>query len=157
MLISDPGVQFTSNYWAEQCQMFGIRSKTTTADHPKANSMVIDGIEPSRTPISCDRYSDKNWASRLPIILLGLRARPHLDSGLSPHQQAFGMELTLPSDFASKEAEELDGVEFYEQLKKVRDGYAYPPTVHNHRDDGEASEVLRQASTQHRHPPCIRY
>ena len=94
--------------------MFGIRSKTTTADHPKANSMVIDGIEPSRTPISCDRYSDKNWASRLLIILLGLRARPHLDSGLSPHQQAFGTELTLPADFASKEAEELDGVEFYE-------------------------------------------
>ena len=74
-----------------------------------------------------DGFSDKNWASRLPIILLGLRARPQLDSGLSPHKQAFGTELTLPADFASKEAEELDGVKFYEQLKKVRDGYAYPP------------------------------
>ena len=141
------------NYWAEQCQMFGICSETMPAYHPEANGMV----ERWHRTLSCNRYSDKDWASRLPIILLGLRARPHLDSGLSPHQQAFGMELTLPSDFASKEAEELDGVEFYEQLKKVRDGYAYPPTVHNHRDDGEASEVLRQASTQHRHPPCIRY
>ena len=26
----------------------------------------------------------------------------------------------MPTDFASKEAEELDGEEFYEQLKKVR-------------------------------------
>ena len=62
--------------------------------------------------LSCDRYSDQDWAKRLPIILLGLRARPHLDSGLSPHQQAFGCEINLPADFASKEAEELDGVDF---------------------------------------------
>ena len=48
----------------------------------------------------------------------------------------------MPTDFASKEAEELDGEEFYEQLKKVRDGYAYPPAVHHQRDDGEASEAL---------------
>ena len=51
----------------------------------------------------------------------------------------------MPADFASKEAEELDGVEFYEQLKKVRDSNAYPPAVHYQRDDGEASEALRQA------------
>ena len=48
----------------------------------------------------------------------------------------------MPADFASKEAKELDGVEFYEQLKKVREGYAYPPAMHHQRDDGEASEAL---------------
>ena len=42
------------------------------------------------------------------MILLGLRAQLHLDSGLSPHQQAFRTELTLPADFASKKEEELD-------------------------------------------------
>ena len=73
------------------------------------------------------------------MILFGLRAQPHLDSGLSPHHQAFGTELTLPADFASKEAEELDGVEFYKQLKKVRDGYTYP---HHQKDDSEASDAL---------------
>ena len=100
-----------------------------------------------KNSISCDSQSDKNWASRLPMILLGLRARPHLDSGLSPHQQAFGTELTLPTNFASKEAEELDGVEFYEQLKKVRDGYAYPSAVHHQEDDGKASDALKKAKT----------
>ena len=34
LLIYDRGAQFTSNYWAEQCQMFGIRSETTPAYHP---------------------------------------------------------------------------------------------------------------------------
>ena len=98
-----------------------------------------------KSSMACDRYSDKNWASRLPIILLGLRARPHLDSGLSPHQQAFGCEITLPADFASKEAEELDGVDFYEQLKRARDGYEYPPAVHHQCEDGEASKALQKA------------
>ena len=103
-------------------------------------------VHPSRlVQIWLSSDSDKNWASRLPIILLGLRARPHLDSGLSPHQLAFGCEITLPADFASKEAEELDGVDFYEQLKRARDGYEYPPAVHHQHDDGEASEALQKA------------
>ena len=92
--------------------MFGIRSETTPAYHPEANGMVERWHRTLKNSISCDRQSDKNWASRLPMILLGLRARPHLDSSLSPHQQAFGTELTLPANFASKEEEELDGVEF---------------------------------------------
>ena len=112
LLISDRGAQFTSNYWAEQCQMFGIHSETTPAYHPEANGMVERWHRTLKNTISCDQYIDKNWASRLLIILLGLRAQPHLDSGLSPHQQAFGMELTLPADLASKEAQELDSVEF---------------------------------------------
>ena len=92
--------------------MFSIRSETTPAYHPEANGMVERWHRTLKNSISCDRQSDKNWASRLPIILLGLRARPHLDSGLSPHQQAFGTELAhLPTDFTSKEAEKLDGVE----------------------------------------------
>ena len=65
----------------------------------------------------------------------------------------------MPADFASKEAEELDGVEFYEQLKKVRDSNAYPPAVHYQRDDSEASEALRKARFvlvhQDRHKPPL--
>ena len=93
LLISYRGAQFTSNYWAKQCQVFGIHSETTPAYHSEVNGMVERWHRTLKNSISCDRYSDKNWASRLLIILLGLRVRPHLDSGLSPHQQAFGMEL----------------------------------------------------------------
>ena len=52
----------------------------------------------------------------------------------------------MPADFASKEVVELDWVEFYEQLKKVRDGYAYPTAVHHQRDNGEASKPLERQS-----------
>ena len=108
LLISDRGAQFTSKNWAEQCQMIAFRSETTPAYYPEVNGMVERWHRTFKSTLSCDHFSDKDWASRLPTILLGLRARPHLDSGLSPHQQAFGTELTLPADFASKEVVELD-------------------------------------------------
>ena len=40
LLISDRGSQFTSSYWAEQCQVFGIKSNTTPAYHPEGNGMI---------------------------------------------------------------------------------------------------------------------
>ena len=73
------------------------------------------------------------------------RGSSQLDSGLNPHQQACRTKLTLPADFASKEAEELDRADFYEQLQKVRDGYAYPLAVHHQQDDSEASDALKKA------------
>ena len=39
-------------------------------------------------------------------------------------------KLTLPADFASKDAEELKGADFYKCLQKVRDGYTYPLAMH---------------------------
>ena len=79
------------------------------------------------------------------MILLGLSARPHLDSSLSPQQQAFGTELTLPADFASRRAMELDGADFYEQLQKARDSHAYLPAVHHQQDDGKVSDAIKEA------------
>ena len=52
--------------------------------------------------------------------MLGLWARPHVDSGLSPQQLTFGTEILLPVDFLSKEAEELDGAEFYKKLQRQK-------------------------------------
>ena len=120
---------------------FSISSETTPAYHPQANGMVERW---HRTLMSCNRQSDKNWAGRLLMNLLGLRARPHLDSGLT-HQQAFRTDLTLPDNFASKEAKELDGADFYKQLKKVRDCYSYSPAVHHQNDDSKATSALRKA------------
>ena len=44
---------------------------------------------------------------------------------------------------AIKGAEELDGVNFYEQIQKVRDGYAFL-AVHYQQDESEASEPLKK-------------
>ena len=54
--------------------MFGIRSETTPAYHPEANGMVEHWHGTLKNSISHDSQSDKNWANRLSMILLGLRA-----------------------------------------------------------------------------------
>ena len=88
--------------------MFWIQSETTQAYHLEANGIVEGWHWMLKNAISYNRQNNKEWSSRLPMILLGLRARPHLDSRLSPRQQVLGTELTLPANFISREAEELD-------------------------------------------------
>ena len=101
----------------------------------------------------------KTTRNGLPMILLGLRAQPQLDSGLSPLQQAFGTKLNLPADLASREGKELDRVDFYKQLQKVRDRYTYPPAMHHKQDDSKSSDALKKAKfmlvRQDRHNPPL--
>ena len=77
----------------------------------------------------------------MPTFLLGLRAQSHLDFGFSPHYQAFGTKL--------------DRADFYQQLQKVRDGYAYPPAVNHQKDDGEASDTRKKAKSYFREPTYL--
>ena len=77
------------------------------------------------------------------MILLGLRAQPHLDSVFSPHPH-LKLRSTSPT-FPTKEAEELDEAEYYKRLQKARDSYTYPQTVHQRQDKGEASAALQKA------------
>ena len=112
-------------------------TSTTAAYNPQANGLV-------------ERWhcvlKDTLKATALPIILLGLRAQPSSDSGLSPHQMVFGTEPYLPADFVSRDAQEIGGTEFYEKLQKARQGYVYPdPTTHR-RDESAASEDLMAAT-----------
>ena len=68
-----------------------------------------------------------------------------LASALSFRWQAFGTKLTLPANFASRGAEELNRADFYEKLQKVRDGYDYRLALHHQQEDGEASDALKKA------------
>ena len=66
--------------------------------------------------------------------MVGLRARPHFNSDLTPHQ-----DQDTPVDFLSKEAE-LDEVKFYKKLQSLE--MASKPlgcSVYHLQNDGEAS------------------
>ena len=92
LLFSNRGSQFASAYWCKQCQIFTIHSETTPAYHPEANGIAESWHCMLKNAISWDCQNNKEWSNRLPMTLLGLRAQPHLDSGLSPHQQVFGTD-----------------------------------------------------------------
>ena len=106
------------------------------ADHPEANRIVERWHRSLKTAITSMCSNSQDWFQRLPLILLGLRFRPHLDSGLSPHHLAFGTDVTLSADFPSREPEELDGTEFYKNFQCTRDSYIYPQAVHHQQDIG---------------------
>jgi hypothetical protein len=39
------------------------------------------------------------WAKEIPWVLLGLRAQPREDTGLSPAEAVFGAPIVLPNEF----------------------------------------------------------
>ena len=104
-----------------------------------------DGIVLAPDPKGSATNSREDWAPKLPLLLLGLRARPIADASLSPHQLLFGTELVLPGDFISVDSEELNGVQFYQRLKEVRDGYVNPEHHHNKQDQNQISKELQDA------------
>ena len=113
-------MQFTSSYWQNNVRSLQSSIRQGQPTNLKQMGWWRDCTGPSRqlspacaTPIAIGHR-------RLPIIMLGLWASPHVDSGLSPQQLTFGTEIHLPVDLPSKEAEELDGAEFYKKLQRCK-------------------------------------
>jgi cleavage and polyadenylation specificity factor subunit 1 len=92
---SDRGVQFTSAFWAAIMSRLGISHKLTTAFHPQSNGAVERFHRRLKDSLRA-RLAGSDWPSHLPWVLLGLRAAPREDSGVSAAELVFGAPLTLP-------------------------------------------------------------
>lgn len=92
---SDRGTQFTSSTWRAWCEQQGIRHHTTTAFHPQANGMVERFHRQLKDALRA-RGASTTWADHLPWVLLGLRAAPKEESGVSAGEAALGHQLVLP-------------------------------------------------------------
>jgi transposase InsO family protein len=92
---SDRGVQFTSSFWAAMMTRLGISHKLTTAFHPQSNGAVERFHRRLKDSLRA-RLAGPDWPSHLPWVLLGLRAAPREDSGVSAAELVFGAPLTLP-------------------------------------------------------------
>jgi Integrase zinc binding domain/Integrase core domain len=95
VVTSDRGVQFTSSFWAAMTARLGIRHKLTTAFHPQANG-AVDRFHRQLKDTLRPRLAGADWFSHLPWVMLGLRAVPRENSGLSAAELVFGAPLTLP-------------------------------------------------------------
>ena len=134
-LVTDRGSQFTGSYSAS------TTTSTIAAYNPQANGLVERWHHVLQVTLKATANKLQYWADRLPILLLGLRARPSSDSGLSPHQMVFGTEPYLPVDFISRDTQEMGGTEFYEKLQKARQGYVSPDSTTHRHDKSAASEA----------------
>jgi hypothetical protein len=95
-IISDRGPQFTSSLQLQLCEMLKISHKQTTAYHPESNN-AIERLHCRLKDALCTRAGTATWPEELPFVLLGLRAQPREDTGLSPVEAVFSEQIVLPN------------------------------------------------------------
>jgi transposase InsO family protein len=122
-LTLDRGAQFTAAVWYALCLKLGVSQQMTTAYHPQSNGIV----ERTHRQLEDPSTPALQWAQHLPWVLLGLRAAPKEDSGISSAELAYGAPLSLPGQFIT--AEEPPPATFVE---KLRSASPLPPTSSPH-------------------------
>ena len=115
LITSDRGPQFTGAVWAVLCQKLGIQHNLTTAYHPQANGMVERFHRQLKEALRA-RNCGASWAAHLPWVLMGLRAAPKEDSGISSAEMVYGQPMRLPGQPTFSTA-------------PVAEGAATPPAV----------------------------
>ena len=94
-ITTDRGTQFTSGTWGEWCREQGVQHITTTAYHPQANGMV-ERIHRTLKAALCARGGAAAWKDHLPWVLLGMRAAPREETGVSAAEAALQQQLVVP-------------------------------------------------------------
>jgi transposase InsO family protein len=97
-ITSGRGAQFTSSVWASFTSNLGIKSKFTTPYHPQANGAVEHFHCRLKDSLSA-RLAGSDWLAHLPRVMLGLRAAPREDSGISATELVYCCPLSLPGQF----------------------------------------------------------
>jgi transposase InsO family protein len=97
-ITTDRGTQFTSQVWEKFCTRLGVQHHMTTAYHPASNGLVERAHRQLKDSLRT-RLAGNDWPAHLPWILLGLRAAPKEDSGVSSAELVLGSPLTLPGEF----------------------------------------------------------
>ena len=124
VLTSDRAVQFSSAVWGELCSTLGISQRLTTAYHPQANGLVESFHRQLKDALRV-RLDSQDWPSHLPWVLLGLRAAPKEDCGISSAEMVYGEALTLPGDFLEASTPPADNL--LQQLLERMTPFQPPP------------------------------
>jgi hypothetical protein len=69
------------------------------------------------------------WSEELPFVLLGLRAQPRKDTGLSSAEAVFGTSFVLPNEFLQGDEFSVD--EIVKIFKNTLDAPAFSLPRHN--------------------------
>ncbi len=97
---SDQGWQFCSSIWDALSRQLGTKMRFTTAYHPQSNGLV-ERFHCWLKEALRARLAGADWPQHLPWVLLGLRAAPREDSGISAAELVYGCPLSLPGQFLS--------------------------------------------------------
>jgi transposase InsO family protein len=93
-ITTDRGTQFASGVWSAWCRSVGVDLIFTTAFHPQSNGMVERLHRQLKAAL---RARGGSWWEQLPWAVLGVRAAPKEESGVSAAEAALGQPLLVPS------------------------------------------------------------
>jgi hypothetical protein len=108
-ITSDRRPQFTSNLWFKLWEMLHISHKQTTAYHPESNG-AVERLHCRLKDALRASAAAATWSEELPFVLLGLRAQPSEDTGLSQAEAVFGTPIVLPNEFLQNEEMSVDAI-----------------------------------------------
>ena len=117
-VVSDQGSQFESELFKELSKLVGFHRLRTTAYHPQCNGMIE---RQHRTLKSAIMARKQNWLDALPAVLLGMRMTP-LESGYSPAQLTYGVQILTPSQLISPQKKTFDSKyiqDLHDTMQKV--------------------------------------
>jgi hypothetical protein len=89
--------------------MLHISHRQTTAYHPESNG-AVERLHRRLKDALRARAAAATWSEELPFVLLGLRAQPREDTGLSPAEAVFGAPIVLPNEFLQNEEMPVDAI-----------------------------------------------
>jgi hypothetical protein len=92
--------------------MLHISHKQTTAYHPESNG-AVERLHRRLKDALHARAAATTWFEELPIVLLGFRAQPREDTGLSPAQAVFGAPIVFPNEFLQNEEMSVDANQIF--------------------------------------------
>jgi hypothetical protein len=109
MITFNRRLQFTSNLWAELCDMLNILHRQTTAYHPEVNS-ADERLHPHLKNVLRVCTTVATWDEEIPWVLLGLHSQSREDTGLSLSEVVFGALVALPNEFLQAKEFSLDQI-----------------------------------------------
>ena len=78
----DRGSQFTSRVWEELCNFLGYKLIHTTSYHPIASGLIERQHRTLKAALKASQ-NPYDWYQNLGFVILGLRASPNVDTGIS--------------------------------------------------------------------------
>jgi hypothetical protein len=89
--------------------MLHISQKQTTAYHPESNG-AVERLHRCLKDTLRACAAAVTWSEELPFVLLGLRAHPRKDTGLSLAEAFYGASIVLPNKFLQNKETSVDAI-----------------------------------------------
>ncbi len=89
--------------------LLNVKYRQTTAYHPESNG-AVERLHRRLKEALHARAAAATWAEELPFVLLGLRAQPREDTGLSPAESVYGAPIVLSNEFLQCDELAVDSI-----------------------------------------------